>query len=444
MYNEKSKTMKNKIGIIIGREFSERVQKKSFIITTLLTPILMMALILAPMLISGYSEDSAKQVVVVDDSNIIAQQLTNSEEIVFELTPLPLELARTEYSDCYAILHIGSDIVGNPSDAYLYTNGTAAMGTEMNIASQLTMAVQKEKMNIYNVDQQVMQQLNTRVNLQSLKNSPSEEDAEGSSAVVASVLAYVLSFILYMFLILYGVMVMQSVIEEKNNRVLEVLVSTVKPFDMMMGKILGIACVALVQILIWIVFIAGVAYFVLPHILPDEILAAMDLLKQGVPASAVGGTEMGMLQAIMMLSNIKYIGGIIIWLLVFVFGGFLLYAAMFAAVGSAVDSPQDAQQLQTPIMLPIILALFVMLSVINDPTSNLAFWFSMIPFTSPIVMMARIPYEIPMWEVCLSAVLLYATFLFVVWGAGKIYRVGILMHGKKPNIKELLRWMRYK
>lgn len=444
MYNEKSKTMKNKIRIIIGREFSERVQKKSFIITTLLTPILMMALILAPMLISGYSEDSAKQVVVVDDSKIIAQQLTNSEEIVFELTPLPLELARTEYSDCYAILHIGSDIVGNPSDAYLYTNGTAAMGTEMNIASQLTMAVQKEKMNIYNVDQQVMQQLNTRVNLQSLKNSPSEEDAEGSSAVVASVLAYVLSFILYMFLILYGVMVMQSVIEEKNNRVLEVLVSTVKPFDMMMGKILGIACVALVQILIWIVFIAGVAYFVLPHILPDEILAAMDLLKQGVPASAVGGTEMGMLQAIMMLSNIKYIGGIIIWLLVFVFGGFLLYAAMFAAVGSAVDSPQDAQQLQTPIMLPIILALFVMLSVINDPTSNLAFWFSMIPFTSPIVMMARIPYEIPMWEVCLSAELLYATFLFVVWGAGKIYRVGILMHGKKPNIKELLRWMRYK
>ena len=444
MYNEKSKTMKNKIGIIIGREFSERVQKKSFIITTLLTPILMMALILAPMLISGYSEDSAKQVVVVDDSNIIAQQLTNSEEIVFELTPFPLELARTEYSDCYAILHIGSDIVGNPSDAYLYTNGTAAMGTEMNIASQLTMAVQKEKMKIYNVEQQVMQQLNTRVNLQSLKNSPSEEDAEGSSAVVASVLAYVLSFILYMFLILYGVMVMQSVIEEKNNRVLEVLVSTVKPFDMMMGKILGIACVALVQILIWIVFIAGVAYFVLPHILPDEILTAMDLLKQGVPASAVGGTEMGMLQAIMMLSNIKYIGGIIIWLLVFVFGGFLLYAAMFAAVGSAVDSPQDAQQLQTPIMLPIILALFVMLSVINDPTSNLAFWFSMIPFTSPIVMMARIPYEIPMWEVCLSAVLLYATFLFVVWGAGKIYRVGILMHGKKPNVKELLRWMRYK
>ena len=437
--------MKSKIGIIIGREFNERVKKKSFIITTLLTPLLMLALIFAPMLIAGYSEESAKHIAVVDDTNIIAQQLTSTDEINFELTPLPLEIARTEYSDCYAVLHIGSDIVTNPTDACLYTNGVAAMGTEQNIAAQLTLAVQKEKMKQHDIDWQVMQQLNTRVSLQSAKNTQNTESTESSSTVVASVLAYVLSFILYMFLLLYGVMVMQSVIEEKNNRVLEVLVSTVRPFDMMMGKILGVASVALLQIVIWIVFIGGIAYFVLPHVLPDEILAALDMMKQGVPASAIdGGEQMGMLQAIMMLSNIKYVGGIIVWLLVFMFGGFLLYAAMFAAVGSAVDSPQDAQQLQTPIMLPIMIALFVMLTVINDPSSNVAFWFSMIPFTSPIVMMARIPYEIPLWEIVLSAVSLYATFIAVVWGAGKIYRVGILMHGKKPNIKELLRWMRYK
>ena len=437
--------MKSKIGIIISREFNERVHKKSFIITTLLTPLLMVLLIFAPMLISGYTDDNAKMVAVVDDSGVIAPQLNNTKEITFEQTALPIEIARSEYADYYAVLHIGNNIVNNPTDARLYTNGTAAMGTEHNIASQLTMAVQKEKMKMYNVEQHVVQELNTPVMPQSLKNSADEEDAESSSAVVASVLAYVLSFILYMFLILYGVMVMQSVIEEKNNRVLEVMVSTVRPFEMMMGKILGFASVALLQIIIWIVFITGIAYFVLPHVLPDEILTALELLKQGVPASALdGGAEMGMLQAIMMLSNIKYIGGIIIWLLVFVFGGFLLYAAMFAAVGSAVDSPQDAQQLQTPIMLPIILALFVMLSVINDPSSDMAFWFSMIPLTSPIVMMARIPYEIPTWEICLSAALLYATFFIVVWGAGKIYRVGILMHGKKPSLKELLRWMRYK
>ena len=437
--------MESKIGIIIGREFNERVKKKSFIITTLLTPLLMLALIFAPMLIAGYSEESTKSIAVVDDSNIIAQQLTNTDEISFEQTPLPLEIARTEYSDHYAILHIGRDIVNNPGDACLYTNGVAAMGTEQNIAAQLTLAVQKEKMKQHDIDWQVMQQLNTRIALQSAKNVQETETAESSSTVVASVLAYVLSFILYMFLLLYGVMVMQSVIEEKNNRVLEVLVSTVRPFDMMMGKILGVASVALLQIIIWIIFIGGIAYFVLPQVLPAELLAALEMMKQGVPAAAIeGGEQMGMLQAIMMLSNVKYIGGIIVWLLVFVFGGFLLYAAMFAAVGSAVDSPQDAQQLQTPIMLPIMLALFVMLTVINDPTSNVAFWFSMIPFTSPIVMMARIPYEIPLWEVCLSAALLYATFIAVVWGAGKIYRVGILMHGKKPNIKELLRWMRYK
>ena len=437
--------MESKIGIIIGREFNERVKKKSFIITTLLTPLLMLALIFAPMLIAGYSEESTKSIVVVDDSNIIAQQLTNTDEISFEQTPLPLEIARTEYNDYYAILHIGRDIVNNPGDACLYTNGVAAMGTEQNIAAQLTLAVQKEKMKQHDIDWQVMQQLNTRIALQSAKNVQETETAESSSTVVASVLAYVLSFILYMFLLLYGVMVMQSVIEEKNNRVLEVLVSTVRPFDMMMGKILGVASVALLQIIIWIIFIGGIAYFVLPQVLPAELLAALEMMKQGVPAAAIeGGEQMGMLQAIMMLSNAKYIGGIIVWLLVFVFGGFLLYAAMFAAVGSAVDSPQDAQQLQTPIMLPIMLALFVMLTVINDPTSNVAFWFSMIPFTSPIVMMARIPYEIPLWEVCLSAALLYATFIAVVWGAGKIYRVGILMHGKKPNIKELLRWMRYK
>ena len=261
--------------------------------------------------------------------------------------------------------------------------------------------------------------------------------------MVASVLAYVLSFILYMFLILYGVMVMQSVIEEKNNRVLEVLVSTVRPFDMMMGKILGVASVALLQITIWIVFIAGMACFVLPHILPDNVLAAMELLKQGVPASAVdAGGNMGLLQGILMLSNIKYIGSIIIWLLLFVFGGFLLYAAMFAAVGSAVDSIQDANQLQTPITVPIILALILAMSVFNDPNSTLAFWGSIIPFTSPVVMMARVPFGIPTWQIVLSLVLLYASVVAMAWAAGKIYRVGIFMHGKKPSFKELMSWIR--
>jgi ABC-2 type transport system permease protein len=261
---------------------------------------------------------------------------------------------------------------------------------------------------------------------------------------VATVLAYVLSFMLYMFLLIYGVMVMQSVIEEKNNRVLEVMVSSVRPFDMMMGKILGVACVAVLQIVIWIVLIGGTAYFVLPMILPDEIMQALTMMREGGAQAAMqGGAEIGMLQAVMMLSNAGYIATILASLLVFVVGGFLLYAAMYAAVGSSVDSPQDAQQLQTPITIPIIVSLFVMLSVINDPTSELAFWFSMIPLTSPIVMMARIPYDIPAWEIFLSLGILIATFAVTVWFAGKIYRVGILVHGSKPSFKDLWKWIRY-
>ncbi len=442
--------MKSKIGIIIGREFNERVRKKSFIITTLLTPLLMLGLMLTPMLITFYSEGDLKQIAVVDDSKIIAPALQNTPEVEFVTTPLPIEIARKEYNNYFAVLYIGGDIMENPRNIQLYANGSTSIGLEQNITTQIEMVLQNEKLKKYNIEnlQQILAETDTDISLQSFKNSGDsndEEEAESSSSAVATVLAYVLSFMLYMFLIIYGVMVMQSVIEEKNNRVLEVMVSSVRPFDMMMGKILGVACVAVLQIAIWAILIAGATYFILPNILPDEIVASLAMMKEGgMAAAAQGEAEVGIIQAIMMLTDVGYILKILSSLLIFVIGGFLLYAAMFAAVGSSVDSPQDAQQLQTPLMMPIIISLFVMLSVINDPSSNLAFWFSMVPLTSPIVMMARIPYEIPTWEIIVSAVLLYATFIIVVWGAGKIYRVGILMHGKKPNLKELWRWMRYK
>ena len=442
--------MKSKIGIIIGREFNERVRKKSFIITTILTPLLMLGLMIAPMLITIYSTGDLKQIAVVDESNIIAPALQSTPEVEFITTPLPIEIARKEYSNSFAVLYIGKDIMENSNNVQLYTNGSTSIGLEQNITAQIETILQNEKLKKYNIENlsQILAETESNVGLQSYKNSGEdnpEEEAASSSSVVATALAYILSFMLYMFLLIYGVMVMQSVIEEKNNRVLEVMVSSVRPFDMMMGKILGVACVAVLQIVIWGALIAGMVYFVLPHILPEEIVAALSLMKQGgVAAAAQGGAEIGMLQAIMMLSDIGYILKILASLLVFVVGGFLLYAAMYAAVGSSVDSPQDAQQLQTPITLPLIISIFVMMSVINDPTSDLAFWFSMIPFTSPIVMMARIPYEIPVWEIAVSAAVLYATFIAIVWGAAKIYRVGILMHGKKPNLKELWRWMKYK
>jgi ABC-2 type transport system permease protein len=443
----------SKIGIIIGREFNERVRKKSFIITTLLTPLLMIALMVAPMLLTQYSGSEQKHIAVVDDSGLIGKKLISNDEILFEQTELPIELARIQFSDSYAILHIGSSIMENNADIRLYTNSTASITLEMGLASQIENVIQDIKLQNLNIENlpAILASIKTDINLHSYSNgAPTEESAAGThtgekanSSIVATVVAYALSFMLYMFILIYGVMVMQSVIEEKNSRVLEVMVSTVRPIEMMLGKILGVASVALLQVAIWVVLLLGVGFFVMPELIPSEMSMAVEMLKQGAsPENA--GVDMGLLQAIATLTDVAYLAKIIVSLLVFMVSGFLLYAALFAAIGSSVDNPQDAQQLQTPVTIPIILSLFVMLSVINDPTSNLAFWFSMIPFTSPIVMMARIPYEIPMWEVCLSAVLLYATFLFVVWGAGKIYRVGILMHGKKPNIKELLRWMRYK
>lgn len=443
----------NKIGIIIGREFNERVRKKSFIITTLLTPLLMIGLMVAPMLLTQYSGSDQKCIAVVDDSKLIGQCLQSNDEILFEQTPLTIELARVEYSDRFAVLHIGSNIMENPGDVRLYTNSTASITLEMNIATQLENVIEEIKLQRLNIEDlpSILASIKTNINLQSYSNgTPADSDSESStgekanSSIVATVVAYVLSFMLYMFILIYGVMVMQSVIEEKNSRVLEVMVSTVRPLDMMLGKILGVASVALLQIAIWIALIMGVGYFVMPELIPDEMSMAVAMLQQGASPESLGtDTNMGLLQAIATLTDIGYLMKIIGSLLVFMVGGFLLYAALFAAIGSAVDNPQDAQQLQTPVTIPIILSLFVMLSVINDPTSELAFWFSMIPLTSPIVMMARIPYDIPGWEIALSLGILIATFIIVVWFAGKIYRVGILMHGKKPSIKELWKWMRY-
>lgn len=443
----------NKIGIIIGREFNERVRKKSFIITTLLTPLLMIGLMVAPMLLTQYTGSEQKCIAVVDDSKLIGQHLQSNDEILFEQTPLTIELARIEYSDRFAILHIGKSIMENPGDVRLYTNSTASITLEMNIASQLESVIEEIKLQRLNIEDlpSILASIKTNINLQSYSNgTPADSDSESStgekanSSIVATVVAYVLSFLLYMFILIYGVMVMQSVIEEKNSRVLEVMVSTVRPLDMMLGKILGVASVALLQIAIWIALIMGVGYFVMPELIPDEMSMAVAMLQQGASPESLGtDADMGLLQAIATLTDIGYLMKIIGSLLVFMVGGFLLYAALFAAIGSAVDNPQDAQQLQTPVTIPIILSLFVMLSVINDPTSELAFWFSMIPLTSPIVMMARIPYDIPGWEIALSLGILIATFIIVVWFAGKIYRVGILMHGKKPSIKELWKWMKY-
>ncbi|BBL06523.1 MULTISPECIES: ABC transporter permease [Alistipes] len=436
------------ISIIIQREFNERVRKKSFIITTLLMPLLMVALMAAPALIMQFSRGDEKRIAVIDESGLVAPRLESDEELRFEPTDLTTEEARRTLTDRFGVLRIGGDILENPSDVKLYANSSSSLSVESSITDQIERILEAEKLKRYNIDnlQQILDEVKTTVTLQTFRNDKSqEEETHAQSSTVATVTGYVLGFILYMFLLIYGQMVMQSVIEEKNNRVLEVMVSSVRPFDLMMGKILGIASVAVVQVAIWGVLICGIGAAVMPHLMPSDVMASAQAMQQGMPdAAAASGMDPEMLQAVAAITDLGYIVRIFVCLLLFVFGGYLFYSAMFAAVGSAVDNVQDASQLQTPITLPIILALLMMFAVIRDPNSQMAFWFSVIPFTSPIVMIVRIPYDIPLWEIALSLAVLYASFVGMVWFAAKIYRVGIFMYGKKPTLGELFKWVRYK
>lgn len=435
------------VSIIIQREFNERVRKKSFIISTLLMPLLMLLLMAAPALVMQFSRGEEKIIAVIDQSGLVAPQLEDDEELSFRIVDMPVEEARKQTEGLFGVLWIGADILADPSAVKLYANSSSSLSLELSITGRIERILEAEKLKAYDIDnlQRILDEVKTCVTMQTFRNDKSqEEETQAGSSAVATAAGFILGMILYMFLLMYGAMVMQSVIEEKQNRVLEVMVSSVRPFQLMLGKILGVAAVAVVQVLIWGVLIVVLGSFVMPMLLPEEVLAGAQAMQQGMPdATALAGVDPDMLQAVAAVTDTAYIAKLFGCLLLFVFGGYLLYSAMFAAVGSAVDNVQDTQQFQLPITLPIILALIVMMTVIKDPNSPLAFWCSMIPFTSPIVMMARVPYGIPWWEVALSLAILYASFVAMVWFAAKIYRVGIFMYGKKPSFKELLKWVRY-
>lgn len=430
------------------REFKERVYKKSFIITTLLMPLLLALMSVAPTLIMIYAKGDAKTVSVIDNSGIVASALESDEDVKFVIVPngdLQEELKKSLESETFGVLYIGKDIVDNPNDIQLYTNSSSSMLIEETITSQVEDVIEAERLKEYNIEnlKAILEEISVDINLSTFRNG--EEESTVSSSAVSSLVGIVLGFVLYFFLVIYGSIVMQSIIEEKNSRILEVLVSTVRPFDMMMGKILGVASVAATQIVVWGVLVITMSAVVLPMLMPDDLMANIEAVQNGadVAAMASAGVDTSMVTAMASILDTGYIAKIVVLLLVFMVGGFLLYAAMYAAVGASVDEAQDAQQLTTPITIPIILAFIILTMIMNDPNSPLVVWCSMIPFTSPIVMMGRIPSGIPTWEIALSIVLLYATFIFMVYVAGKIYRVGIFMHGKKPSFKDLYKWMKY-
>lgn len=438
-----------KIGIIAGREFNERVRKKSFIFTTILMPICLVAIMFIPALMMNISSDEKKEVLVVDQSGLVGDRLQDDSTLTFTLSDQTAEeVVGQQHEGLFGILIVGGDVLTNPSNVQLLTYESSTINIESSIAGQISSILESEKLKEYNIEDidTILAAIKTNVSLKVKQLDATSGDTKESSSVLNIALAYIFGFLIYMFVFLYGNMVMQGVIEEKSNKVMEVMVSSVRPFELMMGKILGIASVAVTQFVIWVIFILLVGGGAVSLLGLSDVVASAGagVDPAAIAAAAPIDLDSEMVSIIATLTDPAYLFRILGGFLIYFIGGYLLYAAMFAAVGSAVDNEKDTNNLQLPITLPLMVALFVMLNAMQDPHGPLAFWCSMIPFTSPIVMMVRLPYGVPGWELALSIGLLVVTFVGMVYLAGRIYRVGVFMYGKKPSFKELAKWIRYR
>ncbi|MBQ7998050.1 MAG: ABC transporter permease [Bacteroidales bacterium] len=450
---------RSKIGIIIGREYAIRVKKKSFIFTTILTPLLFAALMVVPSLIALYSSGEEGQMVkVVDESGIVMPYLESSKEIIFEQAAPEESLASLKEnfkdSGLFAIIGI------SPLDSNKNLTITAYSEKQLNIDLQsqirksVNKAVEDNKLKAYNIPDldRVLKDIESDVKMNTYTLDEQTGEEKESMVEIYMGIGYIASFLIYMFIFMFGSMVMRSVIDEKTTRIVEVIVSSVKPFQLMLGKIIGVAAVGLTQFLIWVVLtfaiVTGVSAAVGVDKIQESVTAGMPV-EQVMEEMNVTNIDMqnmeveesefdGILRALREVNYIK----IVVCFLIYFLLGYLLYSGMFAAVGSAVDNEADTQQLILPVTMPLIIGLFIMLHTFQYPDSSLSFWASVIPFTSPMVMMARIAYGVPAWELALSIGLLIVTFLILTYISGKIYRIGILMYGKKATWKDLWKWMK--
>ncbi len=433
-----------KIGLIIKREFSTRVRKKSFILLTLLGPILMAAVMFLPAYLASLPTDD-RVITVLDESLLLDFEKGKDEIRLRYLPPDKFDFASAQaFSEAqgdYAFMHIPLSEGGDPDfvarNVRLFRAGDISISVESYLENTLEKYLQKEKLKAAGVDPEIIARTKTKINLRVINT---DEGLETENATLIKMgIGYVAAFAIYIFIFLYGSQVMRGVIEEKTSRVIEIMVSSVRPFEMMSGKIIGIGLVAMLQFTVWI-GLGSIFYVIAVTLFIDPQLAANNLPNA---ATHISLPDDGLLSIYSSLQSIDFFGIIASFLFYFIFG-YLLYAALFAAVGSAVDKESDSQQFMLPISLPLILGLLVIIRALDNPDGDIAFWFSMIPLTSPLVMMARLPFGVAPWELILSMLILLISFVLLTWFASKIYRIGILMYGKKPTFIELLRWARYK
>lgn len=439
--------MNNKIVLIIQREFLSRVKKKSFLIMTIVGPLLMAGVILSRFFLEMIPEES-QTVAVVDESELFKGKLTATDGVNFNYLNSTISAAKNNFYkyDYNLLLYIPNNILQGQA-IQVYYKKQPGLETMSYLQSQVNGKLQDFKLMASGIDKEKLEQTKTKVKLLSTKIEESGAE-ENSNSDLKLLLGFLGGFLIYLFVFLYGSQVMRGVIEEKSNRIIEVIISSVKPFELMMGKIIGIALVGLTQFALWVLLTFGISgfavnYFAAKSYDSEKVEENFKSNIPNAPSQQIEKIDFSASDTLQSLSKIDFVT--IICLFVFYFlGGYLLYGAMFAAIGAAVDNEADTQQFVLPLTLPLIIAFIASQVVIKDPESNMAFWFSIIPFTSPVVMMVRIPFGIPFWQVGLSMALLIIGFIITTWIAGKIYRTGILMYGKKVTFKELSKWLFYK
>jgi len=440
----------SKISLIIKREYSTRVMKKSFILLTFLTPVLMVGMISLIVFLGTIKDDKVKKIVVIDKTQLYKDVLKNNESYTFQFSDASVDELRKqneEESEFAALLYISKDLSVDSTAAVMYSDKQVNLELKTYVSGLLNKYIEQQKLAVYNIPnlKEMVDKSQTDINLKTIKWGEDGKEKE-ASAELALVIGMITAFIIYMFIVIYGAQVMTGVVQEKTNRIVEVMISSVKPFELMMGKIIGIAMVGLTQFLMW-VLLTGAIMFGLSSAFAKDI--DMDSVKKVQEMGQMGMQNMpnddvmSKIQDVTIALNGLDFVQIISLFIIYFLGGYLLYASLFAAIGSAVDNETDTQQFSMPIMLPIIFAIYAGIFSAENPDGPLAFWCSMIPFTSPIVMMVRLPFDVPFWQIALSISILVLSFIGTTWMAGKIYRTGILMYGKKTTWKEMWKWLKY-
>ncbi len=423
---------------------------------TILGPLLFAAVAIGPAWFASMEDREVRVIAVIDSSKLFINQIPETEYLKFEyLEGTTVRELRENFSDSpyYGVLYIAHIITSTPSAVQLMSDRQPSLNIRMHIANALEKELERQKLAAYDINNLdgILAAVKTSVNIRTIIWQDDGGQKESHSEL-AMIVGYAGGFLIYFFIFLFGAQVMRGVIEEKSSRVIEIIVSSVKPFQLMLGKIVGIGLVGLTQFLLWVIlsftlitaaqhiFFSDLGTPSSQNIVAEDFFSS-STLHHSQPIESESSQNFR--EIFTSIASINF-GVMLLTFLFYFLGGYLLYASLFASIGSAADSETDTQQFMLPVTVPLILSIIVMMNAIMNPDGGIAFWFSIIPFTSPVIMMARIPFGVPFWELALSGGLLIVTFIFTTWLAGRIYRTGILMYGKKVNYRELWKWLTYK